>query len=452
MYMWHGMIRFADPCHKIVAKNIARENAMNKLDNSRPFDIWIWSNKPEVKEACNFIDKKFLSTQKYLPKKKLRYHLRIILTDLFVVKQEDPTRYIAISRSKNSYRNLKRLKNLFLQYKYTIYILDVLKSHGYIEQHKGFNSERAKRQTRIKGTEKLFRLFRKYKSDSGTIIKRNIPVILRDKNKHEINYNSDNQQVKNIILNTNRINKMLSRHTIKLDPEILWDEIKKSNTNISNIELENKYRRVFNNGSFNEGGRFFSHWSQRIPSKYRQYITIDGEDTVELDYSCLHLSMLYAIERTQLPETDLYLLDGIPKTLRNVIKSAVNISINAPDKTKAIQALNKYRRDNEYKYSEDDNAQPENQPKVPSIDIIDKILKRHAPIQKYFCSSYGLKLQNFESNIAEKILLHFYRDGKCALCIHDSFITSSKDEDLLRQLMMNKFYETFKTYPRISKK
>ena len=169
---------------------------MNKLDNSRPFDIWIWSNKPEVKEACNFIDKKFLSTQKYLSKKKLRYHLRIILTDLFVVKQEDPTRYIAISRSKNSYRNLKRLKNIFLQYKYTIYILDVLESHGYIEQHKGFNSERAKRQTRIKGTEKLFRLFRKYKSDSGTIIKRNIPVILRDKNKHEINYNSDNQQVK----------------------------------------------------------------------------------------------------------------------------------------------------------------------------------------------------------------------------------------------------------------
>ena len=31
---------------------------MNKLDNSRPFDIWIWSNKPEIREA-DLIQRRF---------------------------------------------------------------------------------------------------------------------------------------------------------------------------------------------------------------------------------------------------------------------------------------------------------------------------------------------------------------------------------------------------------
>src|SRR5665213_2823864 len=60
------------------------------------------------------------------------------------------------------------------------------------------------------------------------------------------------------------------------------------------VEFERvRLYRVFNNGSFKEGGRFYGGWWQGIPSRYRQYITIDGHTTWEYDYSYLHPAMLY---------------------------------------------------------------------------------------------------------------------------------------------------------------
>ena len=53
--------------------------------------------------------------------------------------------------------------------------------------------------------------------------------------------------------------------------------------------------RVFNNGSFDEGGRFYGGWWQNLPSEYRQFITINGHTTSEYDYSAPSiLAMLYA--------------------------------------------------------------------------------------------------------------------------------------------------------------
>jgi hypothetical protein len=52
------------------------------------------------------------------------------------------------------------------------------------------------------------------------------------------------------------------------------------------------FQAVFNNGSFNEGGRFYGGWWQNFPSDYRQFITINGHTTWEYDYSSLHPAML----------------------------------------------------------------------------------------------------------------------------------------------------------------
>jgi len=49
--------------------------------------------------------------------------------------------------------------------------------------------------------------------------------------------------------------------------------------------------RVFN-GSMSLGGRFYGSAHQTMKKQYRQRITIDGEPTVELDYSALHPNLL----------------------------------------------------------------------------------------------------------------------------------------------------------------
>ena len=85
--------------------------------------------------------------------------------------------------------------------------------------------------------------------------------------------------------------------------------------------------RVFNNSTFDDGGRFYGPWWQSIPSKLRSLITINGKDTVELDYSSIHPRMLYAYLRIECPD-DPYDVGLDPKH-RDIVKKPFNTLINA---------------------------------------------------------------------------------------------------------------------------
>lgn len=65
---------------------------------------------------------------------------------------------------------------------------------------------------------------------------------------------------------------------------------------IMRIELtlaQEQLHRVFNDGSFRCGGRFYGALHQGISSELRQCIRINGSPVTELDYSGFHLTMLY---------------------------------------------------------------------------------------------------------------------------------------------------------------
>lgn len=75
--------------------------------------------------------------------------------------------------------------------------------------------------------------------------------------------------------------------------------------------------RVFSRGSMERGGRFYGGvWWQFIPSEYREFITINGLATVEIDFSELHPRLLYMSQNLAPPTGDLYdvglLVDGKP--------------------------------------------------------------------------------------------------------------------------------------------
>ena len=123
----------------------------------------------------------------------------------------------------------------------------------------------------------------------------------------------------------------------------------------------------------------------------------------------------------------------------------MNIIFNAENETKAKQAINDERN----KFAKDYPGLTF----IPNAQIIIEALREaHPAIQKYFCNGMGVRLQKMDSQIAEKILLTFAEKDICCLCIHDSFIISQKDEQLLRQLMRQYFMEKFIYEPRISRK
>ena len=416
----------------------------NSLDNSRILDIWIWSNKKEVTKTAEYIFTQLLEKHKLLLKKdfnlsRLKNHLKLILTDLMVVHKEDPKRYIAFSRNKSDYVPTKCFKKIFLNPKYIAFLTDFLVEEGFIELHKGIYFEGYAKMSRMRATQKLLRHFRNNKSDSGVILRRQCYVVMRNNKKQDIDFDTDTLEAKLIMRNAWRINQYLKEYEISLDvtsipPKILAEY----RPDIFNRYT--KYHRIFNNSSFNCGGRFYSHWSQFIKREMREHILINGGEVVELDYSCLHITLLYALENITPPEGDLYKLNNISSDHREIIKKSFNIAINSENHRSAVAAINLERREIEY-----DTGIISPKPR----DILRSIEDTHPALKKYLCSGYGTYLQKQDSSLAEDIMLDLFSRGICVLSVHDSFIVNASNISELYKSMRYHFYKRYKFYPNI---
>jgi sugar lactone lactonase YvrE len=95
---------------------------------------------------------------------------------------------------------------------------------------------------------------------------------------------------------TRYLNAVLAEHSLRLD--VSDDEFRKIQLRLRNdknrrlIEFADRsLHRVFNDGVFDKGGRFYGGWWQGIPREYRRSIIINGEPAVEADYSAIHPSL-----------------------------------------------------------------------------------------------------------------------------------------------------------------
>ena len=414
----------------------------NPLDHARPLDVWIWSNKPEIKAASNYIFS-LLQKKQRLDKKiklgRLKNHLKVILTDLFVAHREDPHLYLAFSRDMARYVACKRYRKIFLHPQLVALVTDFLAAEGYIEFHKGIRYATYARMSRMRATPKLLRYFRRYRSDEGIFLNRRPEIILRDAEKKELDINFDHIQTKILFRNVRKINAFLSKHAVTLDLASIPGDISELE-NIYFSERNTKYVRIFNNGDFGQGGRFYCHWSQMIPKEFRRYIQIDGQETIELDYSCLHISMLYGLVGKIPPEGDLYALNGISTEFRPVVKKAFNIAINSADESTALMAIREEIRHHERRTG---NIAPK------AEEILTAIKGTHPLLSKFLCTGYGVFLQNTDSRIAERILLTLLKQGIPSLTIHDSFIVRVDCRGILCEVMNKSFYDEFNFYPCI---
>lgn len=188
--------------------------------------------------------------------------------------------------------------------------------------------------------------------------------------------------------------------------------------------------RIFCNGKFDQGGRFYGGWWQAVPGRYRPYIAIDDKPTIEIDFSGIHINMLYLREGLPIPTDDVYTIDSFPdeikKVVRNVMKIALQIILNSKSENKALWTMRTHKKINSYV----------NLFKVITHKEILKAFKeKHKAIEKYFFSGTGVYLQYEDSQIAEDILLNLASKGIVALPIHDSFVVQEEHEGALRDAM-----------------
>lgn len=199
--------------------------------------------------------------------------------------------------------------------------------------------------------------------------------------------------------------------------------------------------RVFNDGdaanpTFAKGGRLYGPWWMSEPEETRKAMTINKQQTEEIDYAECHARMLYHIEGIDnkeplyaVPEVTAYerqkgLKEG---TFRPCIKWLFQVLINCK--------------------GQPDKAEMSDNVVIPAGFTIKQLVgfieAKHQPIAHKFKTGAGLDLMRIESDIALGIITTAMREGWVVLSIHDSFITTVDKQDRLKELMIQSYLNRF---------
>ena len=357
----------------------------------------------------------------------------------------------------NFYRSSNRYKEEGLTYRHLIEnVYQPLQKMGWIKEYrKGYNDRAGEGNSDItwfRPSRSLKMTLESLEGHSSITIKPDLTrecIILRDATGNNVPDYKDTAVTRVMRENLVAINEFYQKHHIdlrikdtdykKLSCELL--QKKKTNRRQRQRQLDFSRKvlaRIFNDGKWGVGGRFYYGWWQEIPKGYRKYITIDEGFTTELDYSALHPHIVYFqndLELTDDAYTRILLVGGIAFTEENrkIVKQVFNAMLNA--KRMMIRQprgldLKPLRK----KWSE----------------IVPIVLQAHHDIQHMFFGGYGGNLQYEDSCMAEDVLLAGVKENIVTLPVHDSFIVRRQHEDFLRHQMIASFVKRWGRKPKIN--
>lgn len=282
---------------------------------------------------------------------------------------------------------------------------------------------------------KMAMLFEEVKDKSKLSTISNV-VVLKGKDKEQKTYRRT-EETSNMVDSMKGYNELSRKHKVTL---------------INGAPFDVQGRRIFNNSSFDQGGRMFLVGDdniQIIASDLREYILIDGEETVELDYSALHPSIIAEKEKEDLNGEDPYgiQLEGYnPKTLRKLSKIALIIMFNV--QASSIKAgVNNASRALSREIASNEKLHPDKLFKAGLIPyetietkkILEALYERNTYACDWFFSGEGISLQNTDAKIMSYIVDHFTQRGELILPIHDSALVRVSLKDELRTVMQKAY-------------
>jgi len=365
---------------------------------------------------------------------------------------EDDCNWIAIPRDRSAYKTKQDSSEKVLgSHSYTVSIVDWLLSQNMLEEQMG-NEFKGYSRYRASGDLKA------YLEGLGLIwmpvksIAREQLIIVRDKDpKTKDSFRVpllSGDKIEEELDQLETINACLRRHCFSLN--LSNDNLRQLVTTDNDDELNsqstdiNFYQtqivRIYARGQTNKGGRFYRGWWQHVPSDVRRHILIDGNKTIEIDYSGMSMRLLYASEGVELDlDADVYNLGfddwmGDKDPRRPIIKTYVNAVFNDENETyrvspKDLQLLGV------------SNQQ----------ELRDKLYTAHdrVNLRDRVTSGWGLESQYLDSEIALQLMYQFAIHDDPLLPVHDSFITKKGNELHLRQLMLDTFERVAKGKTRV---
>jgi hypothetical protein len=201
--------------------------------------------------------------------------------------------------------------------------------------------------------------------------------------------------------------------------------------NADGIDERDTYlRRVFNNGSFGEGGRLFGGFWQRLSKQDRlANILIECERVVGLDFKAMMVHLAYAYVDAEVPSGDPY---ALPVTLPRATVKQLFGACMAVEKP-----LGNWPR------GVDSSG-------VKLADALKAITEKHPALAPLLFQGRGLGLMFTESEVLIDALLRLLDKGIVALPVHDCLVVAESHVAEANQAMVAAFAHNCRRLPQIA--
>lgn len=444
-------------------------NRSKDLENASPFRLHKRSNYPPLTAFVNKLfremawpdadSKRGKARQNW--ERRTKHNLRSVVIDVIAKYEEDSTQYSAFSRNKNDYASTAWLNKAGITADIIICV-DVLVEHGYLESVKGFRYENCARRSRIRATYKLIERLRE-QGGSTTALYLSIEdmvdaIRLKDENKKYIPY-EDTEYItsaRNVLLS---YNAMMSHCTISHT----WRYL-----DYAPLQKTQLYR-VFNNGSWEQGGRYAGAAYQHMRKSDRLGLLIDGQQVVELDYSAAFPTLFYNLEGHDCwgqfgNEGDPYKKflyepgnEAEVARYRNLNKKILNTFLMAKAGGVPFESTVEKTRQAVQQELNDSKKHSDKEKRVLYPDVCARGYSLGNYIKEFLSRLHGMLeltaidgmfLMYVESEIATRIMEACTILNKPILIIHDSFLVKSEDHEFLLRAMEDSWSEVVCRYSK----
>lgn len=359
--------------------------------------------------------------------------LRAILLNLMRVWTVDATLTVGIPSGKGRLDKEKRYRPRFMSVQYHRAALALLQERGLVWIVKaGHQQEDYAETARYSLTEAACYLL----PASGltardfSIGRRDEVILLKDTEGRLTRY-SDTSETRGMRANLHRLNDLL-----------VGTGITTTRSAHPLNDFDDKYSgqktdlyRVFNNGRFAQGGRFYGGWWQHAKKHLRRCITIDGQPTVEADFKGMHPAILFAKNGLDIPADPYAFVPGI----------AENETLRKHAKYTFLALLNAGRGDTAEPRDFDSAAHG-----MTAKEFRQLVRDAFPMLPGIFGTGIGLYLQREDSDMAERIMLHFAERDIPVLTVHDSFIIAARHRDELVRVMQRMFRDAYGQTPVVT--
>ena len=403
----------------------------------------------EGKNAWKFVERVLLDfkskrTDKYY--NLYRDQLSVILANLYETYSIQDYLFTYYSRNNNDYKESKRYNPNKISAKPLRFLADSLEKHGWVNTSQWYYDKKNEENrwcSRMRPSKKLIKTFKEFKITPKCIYQKPVDCIrLKDSKERLVEYTDTP------ITNSMR-NKLFAYNNLLLKTRIKIKRNKNVNrylelhpANFKNIE----YYRIFNDSSFERGGRFYGAWWVTLDKDVRRSITLNDEKTEELDYGSIGIHLLYSQENLNYYDlngnnSDPYILKGIDPEEREVNKKIITFALNMSPGDRHRKFVYTVRKKIKKTNDERSVLGIKKLLNVPTPREVHKRLRifeeENVPIKHHLFTSVGTKLQFKDSCIAESVIEKMVSMRIPILVIHDSFIVQYKNKKLLRGVMNN---------------